>query len=402
MVGEKMPELPEKETASFIVDGGALLHLLPWQIGATFAAILKTYNDYVLRTFIRPTIVFDGYNGPSTKDMAHLKRGCQNVSPTVEFLPETILLSKKNEFLQNPSNKKRFVDCLCSTLGGSCTVIQAEGDADVAIVDKALESSKTNTTVVVSDDTDILVILCSKADEKANPIFLHPSHRIKTKTGSRARKWQIQHTQRQLGNASCILPVIHDISGCDTTSRPYGLGKKSVLRKFMKSKELQTLASDFLSADDKDQNVITKIGEAILCCLYGGNSQTSLDLMRVNMFSSKVATASSFIQVHSLPPTCAAAKHHSLRVYLQVQQWAGNNKLEAREWGWKMRDNLILPKTTELPPAPPALLAMIRCGCKTGCETKACSCRKKGLHCSSACKECRGQTCSNAEPFDTV
>ena len=49
------------------------------------------------------------------------------------------------------------------------------------------------------------------------------------------------------------------------------------------------------------------------------------------MFS--VATASSYIQAHSLPPACAAAKDHPLSVYLQLQQWAGNGKLEALQWG---------------------------------------------------------------------
>ena len=203
-------------------------------------------------------------------------------------------------------------------------MIQASGDADLTIVTEALESSKSSTTVVVADDTDILVLLCSKASEGSHPIFLQPSHRIQTKTGIRVRKWQVQHTQRVLGDLSTILPVIHAFSGCDTTSRPYGLGKKSVFQKFLKSKELQELASKFLFVHGQDQEIVTHIGERILSILYGGSSQCNLDAMRSVMFSSKVASSTSFIQIHSLPPTSAAAKFHSLRVYLQVQQWAGN------------------------------------------------------------------------------
>jgi len=36
------------------------------------------------------------------------------------------------------------------------------------------------------------------------------------------------------------------------------------------------------------------------------------------------------------------------------------------------------------------------CGCKTGCKTKACSCRKAGPYCSSSCK-CLSNKCSNRE-----
>ena len=94
------------------------------------------------------------------------------------------------------------------------------------------------------------------------------------------------------------------------------------------------------------------------------------------MFSA--ATASSYIQAHSLPPACSAAKDHPLSVYLQFQQWAGNGKLEASQWGWKMRQTFLLPMTTELPPAP--------MWGKTRCEAKACSCMRNKLNCTLVCK----------------
>ena len=37
----------------------------------------------------------------------------------------------------------------------------------------------------------------------------------------------MQYTQRVLGDMVPILPVLHPITGCDTTSRPYGLGESS-------------------------------------------------------------------------------------------------------------------------------------------------------------------------------
>ena len=40
--------------------------------------------------------------------------------------------------------------------------------------------------------------------------------------------------------------------------------------------------------------------------------------------------------------------------------------------------------------APNALLKVVRCNCKMGCDTLRCSCRKAGLDCSTGCEESRG------------
>ena len=141
------------------------------------------------KTYGIQIIVFDGNSGSSTKDMQHLKRGGLNVSLDIEFEPESPFLSKKNEFLQNTGNKQRFIGHLTHVLERSCTVIQAEGDADTTIVEQVLESAKTKTTIVVADDTDIIVLLCSQATQNSHPILLRPSHGFKTKTGCRVRKW---------------------------------------------------------------------------------------------------------------------------------------------------------------------------------------------------------------------
>ena len=105
MAEKGMLDISEKDGPTFVLDGVALLHFLPWQRGVTFASFLKMYQDYVAKTYERSLIVFDGYSGSSTKDMQHLKRGCLNVSPDIEFEPESPFLSKKNEFLQNTGNK---------------------------------------------------------------------------------------------------------------------------------------------------------------------------------------------------------------------------------------------------------------------------------------------------------
>ena len=62
------------------------------------------------------------------------------------------------------------------------------------------------------------------------------------------------------------------------------------------------------------------------------------------------------MQLHSLPPTSAAASYHIARVYLQVQQCMGKGEdLDPEEWGWLRVRNRLEPIMTDLPPAPEAL-----------------------------------------------
>ncbi len=56
--------------------------------------------------------------------------------------------------------------------------------------------------------------------------------------------------------------------------------------------------------------------------------------------------------------------------------------------------------------APETLLKFVRCKCKLSsrnpCGTNLCSCRKNGLKCATACGDCRGENCKNAEDINVV
>ncbi|VDI69503.1 Hypothetical predicted protein [Mytilus galloprovincialis] len=61
---------------SYVVDGGSLMHKIPWKSGLTFGEICKRYVDSVKCNGTNSVVVvFDGYvSGPDTKDAMHLKR----------------------------------------------------------------------------------------------------------------------------------------------------------------------------------------------------------------------------------------------------------------------------------------------------------------------------------------
>ena len=70
-------------------------------------------------------------------------------------------------------------------------------------------------------------------------------------------------------------------------------------------------------------------------------------------------------------------------------------------WGWKLDGSKLQPIMTDLEPAPESLLKFVRCKCKLSttnpCGSNICSCRKHGLKCVTACGDCRGESCRNAE-----
>ena len=135
-------------------------------------------------------------------------------------------------------------------------------------------------------------------------------------------------------------------------------------------------------------------------CLYSGKEGDNLDDLRYAKFCDKVATNKVRIRPQTLPPIAAAARYHSMRVYLQVQQWRGVCNMKETYWGWMTKDENLVPVMTFLPPAPDELLRVIRCNYTTDCSTARRSCRKHSLECSPACSQCRGIGCSNSIAAD--
>ena len=379
----------------FVIDGGALLHRLTWQRGVTYKEIISMYGSYLKKKYSSAIVVFDGYQGgPSTKDTAHRRRKGGMSAPTIIFDENTTLSTRKELFLSNDDNKHNFIVLLGRYLAreGHC-VFHADGDADNLIVSKAIESAQTMPTALVGDDTDLLCLLIFHAEKETNPIYFAPTPKQNSKKAPRL--WDIKHLQNKLGQQLCRnILFLHAFSGCDTTSRIYGFGKKQVL-KLLQSSEFQSIANTFYMSSGKKE--IFAAGEKAMCLLYQPSQSTAegLNQLRCTKFAQKAATSTTYVYACSIPPTAAAARQHSLRVYLQLQTWIGRSEtLNPKDWGWEMINNMYQPIYTDQLPAPADLLKVIRCACKGDCSTFRCTCRKNGLECSTACADCKG-SCTN-------
>ena len=383
----------------FIIDGGYLLHKYVWDGDFTYEKICLAYIQYIHNHLSKlAIIVFDGYNSNrSTKEAEQRRRASKNNSPDILFDANMKPTVSQENFLKNPRNKSRLITMLrnyCQEAG--IETLQAVADADYLIISTAIqkEESTDHGVVVVGNDSDLVAIVTATA--KANTRIC-----IMTETDP-ATIYLINDFQTKFTNEQRKhLVTMHYLTGYDTTSACYLKGKKTGI------KVLKSLTGDELTSHDTfltgftDGNIqqkkeeIVGAGEMFLLKLYGSKSATTLDRLRYLNYNQKLKNAkiTSEFLLESLPPTSAATKQHSLRVYHAVQQSLGVY-INPLDCGWAADGDALKPVYTDVEVAPPRLLKMISCGCKTGC-TRGCGCVKLGIYCSVMCSNCNGQSCQN-------
>lgn len=382
----------------FVLDGGALLHRIPWDIGNTFGMIANSYVKYVLNHCDKSAIiVFDGYNQkPSTKYHTQLQRNPEQ-GPKIIFSTTYTLSKSKSIFLSNTYKKQRFILFLKFVLQeAGFNVLQAQGDADLLIVQTAVQQALTRTTVLVGDDTDLLVL--SIFHYKSKELYFMSEPQLKS--NENRQFLSISKVVNILGKEGKEnILFIHALLGCDTTSRLFGVGKTDSLKLILENKCIMDMANIFLTFP-KQHDEIASAGEKALLQVYKDTKELSLNTLRMKRFYSKVAVSQKAINPCYLPPTSSAAKFHSYRVYHQIQAWK-NNELPPEQWGWKFHsiNSQYIPIQTDQKPAPDFLLELVRCSCKSGCLSMRCSCRRQGFECTLACAECKG-CCTNSDSHD--
>ena len=159
-----------------VLDGEALLHRIPWpRASATYQDICGLYCSYVTKKYGNAIVVFDGYDDMSTKNMTHQRRAAGKAGATVTFTENMKVTLKKDNFLANPKNKQRFINMLSRFLQeDNCPTYHTEGDADVLIVKTAVESARERNTVLVGDNTDLLVLLCFYTRSDSFGLYFKP------------------------------------------------------------------------------------------------------------------------------------------------------------------------------------------------------------------------------------
>ena len=309
------------------------------------------------------------------------------------------------EFLSNGHNKEQFISLLVAELEKyGIATDKAIGDADTLIVWTGLNAAYQcpNTRVyVIGTDTDLLVLLMGRRELVPCNLYMNFDKTYEMKNGKLTKIYKsvnIQGLQNQKSFSSIrhYIPVLHAISGCDTTSSIYNQGKRTIVQKAQTKQHLQAHMDVFLKYSTPEE--VAEAGEKIILSLYTAEKQfKTLDNYRGPAYKRAVKNVkvSSQFKLERLPPTTEAARQHSLRTYLQVQTWLGNTTLSPLDWDWKLCSDILVPHRTEKPVAHPNLLNMISCGCKKGCKA-SCTCRKMGMLCTDMCANSSELGCTNS------
>ena len=137
-----------------------------------------------------------------------------------------IVPKNKQQFIANTHNKSRFISMLCEKLTTANIVVkQAGNDADVLIIETAIEQfNATNTTIVVGEDVDLLILLTARTPFDKTVYFFKP--------GKAHEQSKIYSSKSLSAYPKCQNHILflHAITGCDTTSAMFRRGKTSVFK----------------------------------------------------------------------------------------------------------------------------------------------------------------------------
>ena len=235
-------------------------------------------------------------------------------------------------------------------------------EADTKIILHAVDATTDGATEIQihSPDTDVFVLALRRYPQMCSKVS------FVTGRGTHHKSIMLEPIVQALGEAkTAALPAFHAFSGADNTGCFSGYGKPLCWKAFI------SLEEEVIWEMPKLGTMLTLQGETIeafekfLCKLYAPS--TTLDTVKELswlLFRRKQA------ELERLPPTQGALLEAVLRAHHQTMVWnndtVANQQIPSPEsYGWEQKDRTWQPVITRLPPAPDAVIELVRCGCKT-------------------------------------
>ena len=189
------------------------------------------------------------------------------------------------------------------------------------------------------------------------------------------------------------------MTGADNTGSFSNKGKLTCWSVFNEASEDEIHALSQLGTSDLPSSESQKAVEKLICQFFLPKTKIStVKALRWWLFTKKQAKS------ERLPPTLAALQQAILRAHYQLLVWNSdrnpNPALPSPKdfgWEWKEEDKAWIPVMTTLPPAPEAIIHLVKCRCvKERYTTKRCQCRKAGMNCTDLCGcSDTGEDCEN-------
>ena len=394
-----------------VVDGMVLVQKL-----YTKSASVNTVKDLsiyfnerlmnITRDYDEIIVAFDTYKEDSLKNKTRQRRQKEKAPVLYQVKDETsirhITLTK---FLSHNQTKSQLTEYLANKIlvynkdSPKLVLTSAAGktrsnrdighlpdnnheEADTLMICLGVSATERNSVdsqmTFFSPDTDVLVLVIANYDRLPRNTFVSMVSNMQ----------QIEPIWEVLGHRRAqALPGFHAFSGADITGRFARIGKQTWFKLFLDAGEdvLQALGKlgDEIDFSPDLQNTLAKF----VCSAYcpKGINISHIPELRWHLFCKHMAES------EKLPPTIGALKQHILRAHVQARVWDqaslyNQELLDPKKNGYCLdNDGHLKPTTTEFPPAPLAIVEMVRCQCKSGCSTNRCSCKSVNLPCTDLC-----------------
>lgn len=182
-----------------------------------------------------------------------------------------------------------------------CIAFQVKDGTYVDITKAAVNSAREYSTMLIEEDTDLLIILLQHIRLK---LMAYYSGYYKKNQFSGIPKVQYINNLKYIhGSQLCAQQLfLSAFTECDSTSRIQGIGKKSVFQKLLKGDQVLQSCAIAFSLPGTNTADIVSLGSQAKAAIFGGNSYCTLAAWRHQARTKKVVTAKSFIHPEHLPP----------------------------------------------------------------------------------------------------
>ena len=252
---------------------------------------------------------------------------------------------------------------------------------------------------VMFDDTDVYILLLHYYNQKELniPMFMESSvHRRQTT--------DITATAKEHANLLPNLLAAHGLSGCDTVTPCYGIGKMKILKTLKQGNHSLSCLGD---SNANWPDVVKQATSFMLAC-YGVPKLNSMTQARANQWKTRVGRGSSTMpKLCSLPLTDPAFMEKLKRAHFQIciRKHALDLNvpdLDPVQYGWTKDKATKSLAAVHVPPNIDLALSyiqeLIKCSCSSDppCVSANCGCKKAGMPCSVFCA-CKITDCYRAQ-----
>ncbi|CAC5359720.1 unnamed protein product [Mytilus coruscus] len=374
----------DKSHTVLIRDGIGIIQSMDVKKCSTFGDIVQSYLKILLTCFFNAGTVIDVFDRydikNSIKSAERLRRTLSFGAQKVYQVIEGRAIPDWKKFLCNAENKQSLIRLLgeycewyfeesplegdavlflagvfnnpevvkkisCNGVSTSVDLYSTQEEADTRILlhslyaDNQIFSNRTKGRIVVqSSDTDVLVLCVHYFPklENTEELWFQTGSVSNLKDGRRFLP--VHEICRSLGPSICnLLPASHALTGCDTNSSFFGLGKKSMFKLLQRDAEkFPTLPISFSTGD---QESAVNDGRAFVASLYDPkgkfrNLHDDLNKLRVKFATTKDAN------LVRIPPCENSFLQHILRAMLQTQVWMSSHIVKSaiilpKDSGWQ-------------------------------------------------------------------